>query len=138
MKILKIIFFSILFSSNVIAGMNYFNEDLTLYNNKELDKAKFKFEQDIVFNPKNEKSYLYLSKIFNEQKKIELEEKNLNTVILLNPKNEEATYNLAQLKLKESDFEGSKILIEKLIIFCKEYCQKSQSLKIEIENSLKK
>ena len=138
MKILKIIFFSILLSSNVIAGMNYFNEGLTLYNNKELDKAKFKFEQDIVFNPKNEKSYLYLSKIFNEQKKIELEEKNLNTVILLNPKNEEATYNLAQLRLKESDFEGSKILIEKLTIFCKEYCQKSQSLKIEIEKSLKK
>ena len=138
MKILKIIFFSILLSSNVIAGMNYFNEGLTLYNNKEFDKAKFKFEQDIVFNPKNEKSYLYLSKIFNEQKKIELEEKNLNTVILLNPKNEEATYNLAQLRLKESDFEGSKILIEKLIIFCKEYCQKSQSLKIEIEKSLKK
>ena len=138
MKILKIIFFSILLSSNVIAGMNYFNEGLTLYNNKELDKAKFKFEQDIVFNPKNEKSYLYLSKIFNEQEKKELEEKNLNTVILLNPKNEEATYNLAQLRLKESDFEGSKILIEKLIIFCKEYCQKSQSLKIEIEKSLKK
>ena len=138
MKILKIIFFSIFLSCNVIAGMNYFNEGLTLYNNKELDKAKFKFEQDIVFNPKNEKSYLYLSKIFNEQKKIELEEKNLNTVILLNPKNEEATYNLAQLRLKESDFEGSKILIEKLIIFCKEYCQKSQSLKIEIEKSLKK
>ena len=104
MKILKIIFFSILLSSNVIAGTNYFNEGLTLYNNKELDKAKFKFEQDIVFNPKNE----------------------------------EATYNLAQLRLKESDYEGSKILIEKLIIFCKEYCQKSQSLKIEIEKSLKK
>ena len=138
MKILKIIFFSILLSSNVIAGMNYFSEGLTLYNNKELDKAKFKFEQDIVFNPKNERSYLYLSKIFNEQKKIELEKKNLNTVILLNPKNEEATYNLAQLRLKESDYEGSKILIEKLIIFCKEYCQKSQSLKIEIEKSLKK
>ena len=69
MKILKIIFFLILLSSNVIAGMNYFNEGLTLYNNKELNKAKFKFEQDIVFNPKNEKSYLYLSKIFNEQKK---------------------------------------------------------------------
>ena len=138
MKILKIIFFSILLSSNVIAGTNYFNEGLIFFKNKQFDKAKFKFEQDIVFNPKNEKSYLYLSKIFNEQKKIKLEEKNLNTVILLNPKNEEATYNLAQLRLKESDFEGSKILIEKLIIFCKEYCQKSQSLKIEIEKSLKK
>ena len=138
MRILKIIFLSILVSSSALAGTNYFNEGLTFYKNKEFDKAKFKFEQDIVFNPKNEESYLYLSKIFNEQEKKELEEKNLNTVILLNPKNEEATYNLAQLKLKESDFEGSKKLIEKLIIFCKDYCQKSQILKIEIEKSLKK
>tara|TARA_B000000475_G_scaffold134890_1_gene108769 strand:- start:74 stop:430 length:357 start_codon:yes stop_codon:yes gene_type:complete len=118
--------------------MNYFNEGLTFYKNKEFDKAKFKFEQDIVFNPKNEKSYLYLSKIFNVQENKELEEKNLNTVILLNPKNEEATFNLAKLKLKESDYKESKNLIDKLIIFCKNYCEKSQTLKIEIENSLKK
>ena len=138
MRILQIILLLILISNNALAGANYFNEGLIFYKNKELDKAKFKFEQDIVFNPKNEKSYLYLSKIFNEQKKIELEEKNLNTVILLNPKNEEATYNLAQLRLKESDFEGSKQLIEKLFIFCKNYCQKSKKLKIEIEKSLNK
>ena len=138
MKLLKIIFFLFLTSSNLLANTTYFNEGLIFYEKKEFDKAKFKFEQDIVFNPKNEKSYLYLSKIFNEQKKKKLEEKNLNTVILLNPKNEEATYNLAQLKLKESDFEGSKQLIEKLLIFCKNYCQKSQKLKIEIEKSLKK
>tara|TARA_B100000401_G_scaffold158615_1_gene105964 strand:+ start:649 stop:1065 length:417 start_codon:yes stop_codon:yes gene_type:complete len=138
MRLLKIIFFIFLFFNNLQAGPNYFNEGLTFYEKKELDKAKFKFEQDIVFNPKNEKSYLYLSKIFNKQEKTELEEKNLNTVILLNPTNEEATYNLAQLKLKESDFDGSKKLIEKLLIFCKDYCQKSNTLKIEIEKSLKK
>jgi len=138
MRLLQIIFFVFLFFNNLQAGPNYFNEGLTFYEKKELDKAKFKFEQDIVFNPKNEKSYLYLSKIFNKQEKTELEEKNLNTVILLNPTNEEATYNLAQLKLKESDFDGSKKLIEKLLIFCKDYCQKSNTLKIEIEKSLKK
>ena len=138
MRLLKIIFFVVSIFNNAHAGANYFNEGLVLYENEEFDKAKFKFEQDIVFNPKNEKSYLYLSKIFNVQEKKELEEKNLNTVILLNPKNEEATYNLAQLRLKESDFEGSKQLIEKLLIFCKNYCQKSQKLKIEIEKSLKK
>ena len=138
MRLLQIIFFVFLFFNNLQAGPNYFNEGLTFYEKKELDKAKFKFEQDIVFNPKNEKSYLYLSKIFNKQEKTELEEKNLNTVILLNPTNEEATYNLAQLKLTESDFDGSKKLIEKLLIFCKDYCQKSNTLKIEIEKSLKK
>ena len=138
MKLFKITSFLFFVCTGLLASTNYFEEGLELFQKKEFSKAKFKFEQDIVFNPKNAKSYLYLSKIFNEQKKKELEEKNLNTVILLNPKNEEATYNLAQLRLKESDFEGSKILIEKLIIFCKEYCQKSQSLKIEIEKSLKK
>ena len=81
---------------------------MQFYNKKEFDKAKFKFEQDIVYNPKNEKSYLYLSKIYNFQKNKELEEQNLNTVILLNPKNEEAIYNLAKLKLKKSDYQKVK------------------------------
>ena len=138
MRLIIIIFFLNLVSSNVLASTNYFNEGLIFYEKKEFDKAKFKFEQDIVFNPKSEKSYLYLAKIFNKQKKRELEENNLNTVILLNPKNEEAIYNLAQLRLKESDFSGSKKLIDKLLIFCKNYCQKSQQLKIQIKNSLTK
>ena len=111
---------------------------MALFEKKEFDKAKFKFEQDLVFNPKNEKSYLYLSKIFNVQKKRKLEEQNLDTVILLNPKNEEAIFNLAKLKLEKSDFEESKKLIDQLLVFCKNYCQKSKELKIEIEDSLKK
>jgi len=138
MRLLKIISFLVLTSNTVFAGTNYFNEGLVFYEKKEFDKAKFKFEQHIVFNPKNEKAYLYLSKIFHAQEKKELEEKNLNTVLLLNPKNEEAIYNLAQLRLKESDFGRSKELIDKLLIFCKNYCEKSQKLKIQIENSLKK
>ena len=138
MKLFKICFFLILIPNILFASTDYFKEGLKLYKKKEFNKAKFKFEQDIVFNPKNAKSYLYLSKIFKAQEKKELEEKNLNTVLLLNPKNEEATYNLAQLRLKNSDFEGSKILIDRLIVFCKKYCEKSQKLKIQIENSLKK
>ena len=74
--------------------------------------------------------------IFRRKKK--LEEANLNTVILLNPKNEEAIYNLAILKLEESDYKKSKKLIEQLLVFCETYCQKSKKLEIEIENSLKK
>ena len=82
------------------AKSQYFEAGLDLYNNKQLEKAKLKFEQDIVFNPKSELSYLYLSKIFHKQNKAKLEEQNLETVMLLNPKNEEAIYNLAKLKLK--------------------------------------
>ena len=138
MKLTKIIFIFTLLSSNLIAKSNYFSEGLLYYEKKDFDKAKFKFEQDIVFNPKSEKSYLYLSKIFNSQEKEELEEKNLNTVILLNPKNEEATYYLASLKLRKSDYKGSKDLVDKLLVFCENYCNKAQNLKIKLENSLKK
>ena len=138
MRLIKILIFFILITGNVFASADYFNEGLVLYKNNEFDKAKFKFEQDIVYNPKSEKYYLYLSKIFNKQKKKELEKKNLNTVILLNPLNEEAVYNLAKLKLNESDFAGSKKLVKKLINFCNIYCKKSEDLLIEIEKSLKK
>ena len=75
MRLIKILIFFILITGNVFASADYFNEGLVLYKNNEFDKAKFKFEQDIVFNPKSEKSYLYLSKIFNKQKKKELEKK---------------------------------------------------------------
>ncbi len=138
MKLLKIIFFLILIPSNLLANTDYFSQGLIFYKKNDLDKAKFKFEQDLVFNPKSEKSYLYLSRIFNIQKKKELEEKNLNTVILLNPKNEEAVFNLAKLKLDQSDYKGSKKLVEQLLSFCKDYCQKSTQLKIQIDNSSKK
>jgi len=138
MKLLKIIFFIILIPSNLSANTDYFSQGLIFYEKNDLEKAKFKFEQDLVFNPKSEKSYLYLSRIFNIQKKKELEEKNLNTVILLNPKNEEAVFNLAKLKLDQSDYKGSKKLIEQLLNFCKNYCQKSTQLKIQIDNSSKK
>ena len=135
-----IIFVSILIllPNLTFAKMNYFSEGLKYFKNKEFDKAKFKFEQDIVFNPKNEKAYLYLSKIFNSRENKDLEEKNLKTVILLNPRNEEATYNLAKLKLESSDYKQSKELNEKLISLCKKFCIKSKKLKIEIENLSKK
>ena len=91
---------------------NFLDQGISLFEKKKFDKSKIFFEKDIVFNPKSEKSYLYLSKIFNKQEKKDLEEKNLNTVILLNPRNEEAVFNLAKLKLEKSDFSESKKLIE--------------------------
>ena len=129
--VLVFIFFN---TNNLFANTNFFNDGLVFYEKKEYDKAKFKFEQDIVFNPKSETSYLYLSKIFNKQDKKKLEEKNLNTVMLLNPENEEAIYNLAILKLSYSDYKKSKQLNKKLKSICKEFCDKSDQLKIEIEN----
>ena len=109
-----------------------------MFNNAKFIEAKFKFEQDIVFNPKNELSYLYLSKIFKNLQKKDLQEQNLNTVILLNPKNEQAIYNLAKLKLDSSDYKKSKELNKKLISLCVKLCNESKKLNIEIENLSKK
>ena len=135
-----LLYAAILFSlsSNLFAKPEYTKDGIDLYNENKLEDAKFKFEQDIVFNPKSELSYLYLSKIFNKQDKKSLEEKNLNTVILLNPKNEEAIYNLARLKLTSSDYKKSKELNKKLKLICSKFCSKSNQLKIEIENLSKK
>ena len=57
---------------------------------------------------------------------------------MLNPKNEEAVFNLAKLKLETSDYKKSKELNESLSSFCKKFCEESQKLKIEIENLSKK
>ena len=136
--LLKIVFIFFIFSGNLIAKSDFFREGVILFNEKKFEEAKFKFEQDIVFNPKSELSYLYLSKIFNKQENKNLEEQNLNTVMLLNPKNEEAIYYLAKLKLSVSDYNKSKELNKKLKIICSIYCDKSDKLKIEIENLSKK
>ena len=140
MKI-KLIFISIVLSllpNFMLASADFFGEGLILFKKNELNKAKFKFEQDIVFNPKSELSYLYLSKIFNKQDNKDLEEQNLKTVMIINPKNEEAIYNLAKLKLKESDYKKSKELNERLLSICNNFCSQSNKLKIEIENLSKK
>ena len=42
----------IYFTYNLIANTQYFQEGINLFKNKKFEEAKFKFEQDIVFNPK--------------------------------------------------------------------------------------
>ena len=137
-KTLSIITILFLIPNFLFAKSEFFEEGINLYNKKKFDDAKFKFEQDLVFNPKNELSYLYLSKIFNKQDKKELEEQNLKTVMLINPKNEEAILNLAKLKLSNSDYQESKELNKKLKLICNNFCKQSDQLKIEIENLSKK
>ena len=138
LKLYTLLFISLLYPKFLFANTQYFKEGIKLYNKNKFEQAKFKFEQDIVFNPKSEISYLYLSKIFKNLDKRDLEEQNLKTVILLNPKNEEAIYNLAKLKLEASDYQRSRELNDRLILLCNEFCNKSKKLKIEIENLSKK
>jgi len=137
-NLLKVIFVYLFFVNSLNAKTEYFQEGINLFNLNKFDDAKFKFEQDIVYNPKNELSYLYLSKIFNKQDKRELEEQNLNTVMLLNPNNEEAIFYLVKLKLSSSDYKKSKELNKKLKLICNNFCGQSNKLEIEIENLSKK
>ena len=135
---LKLALIFLFLPNKLMANNIYFDEGLKLFNSEKFEEAKFKFEQNIVFNPKSEISYLYLSKIFKNLKNKNLQEKNLNTVILLNPKNEEAIYNLAKLKLETSDYQKSKELNNRLNSICEKLCDQSKKLKIEIENLSKK
>ena len=137
-KIFLILFTLSFAQSNLLAKTEYLQKGIDLYNKKKFEAAKFKFEQDIVFNPKSELSYLYLSRIFNKQEKKNLEEQNLNTVMLLNPKNEEAIYYLAKLKLLNSDYEKSKELNKILKSICNNFCDQSNKLETEIEDLSKK
>ena len=69
LRFFKTIIIIIILSSELQANTKYFEDGLNLFNKKKFDEAKFKFEQDILFNPKSEMSYLYLSKIFKKKKK---------------------------------------------------------------------
>ena len=122
----------------ISAGMtiqsNYFEEGMKLYQKKKFEKSKILFERDIVFNPKNERSYLYLAKISNQNENEQNEELNLNNVLILNPKNDEAIYMLILLKIKQYDYDQAKQLIKDFDLVCKSFCSK----KTEIEKKFSK
>ena len=114
-----------------------FEKGKKLFDNKKYIDSKFYFEKDIVFNPKSENSYLYLAKIFKQEEKNKLEENNLNTVLLLNPKNEEAIYLLTLLSIKKSNFSKAKKLISTLASVCKEFCSSQKELMKKLDSAQK-
>ena len=132
----SLIFFNFNYIS-VNAKSSYFNDGKKLFDNKKYKDSKFYFEKDIVFNPKNENSYLYLAKIFKEEDNDNFEKNNLNTVLLINPKNEEAIYLLTLLNIKESNYSKAKELISTFNLVCKKMCSSTLDLQLELNNSLK-
>ncbi len=126
----------LIFFTSLNAEISNYQKGKNLFKEKKFDLAKFKFEQDIVFNPKNENSYLYLAKIYKFKKNDDLEETNLKTVILLNPKNEEAILNLTFLKIRKSNYSESKKLIKTFKKICKNLCEQSSNLQNQLDNIL--
>jgi len=112
--LIKIFFIYVVLNASVQAlQSDYLSKGIELFKKKKYEKSKILFEKDLVFDPKSEKSYLYLAKIFKEKDNDEEQEVNLNNVLLLNPINDEAIYLLTLLKIKQSDYNQAKELIDK-------------------------
>ncbi len=113
---------------------NFFDEAKKLYNKKKYEESKFLFQRDIVFNPKKAESYLFLAKIFKIEENLNEEEKNLNTTLLLDPKNEEALYLLMDIEIERSNFTKVKKLKEKFEKVCLSLCTKISSIDEKLKN----
>jgi tetratricopeptide (TPR) repeat protein len=129
--LIKILFVYFFITLNAYAkdSDSFFKEGKELYEKKKYEKSKIFFQKDIVFNPKSERSYLYLAKIFNQNKDDQKEEMKLNNVLLLNPSNDEAIYMLIMLKIKQSDYDKASKLIERFNLVCNSFCSKKTEIK---------
>ena len=134
LKIIILFLIIINFNNIIHAQENFFNEAKKKFDDKKLEDSKFLFYRDIVFNPKNAKSYLYLAKIFNLEENQKEEEKNLNTSLLLEPKNEEAMYMLMNIELKKSNFSEVKRLKKNFLLICLNLCEKIKIIQKSLEN----
>ena len=123
----------IIITSSAAVQPAYLEKGIQLFEKEKYDESKILFERDIVFNPMSEKSYLYLAKIFKKNENDEEQEMNLNTVLLLNPQNDEAIYMLTLLKIKQSDYEQTKDLINKFTLVCKSFCSKEEEMRKKFE-----
>ena len=132
-----ILFFNLTFMVNA-EKLSFFEEAKELYEKEEYDDSKFLFQRNIVYNPKDSESYLYLAKIFkNEENNSELE-KNINTVLLLEPKNEEAMYLLIDIELQRSNFSKAEELSEDFKKICSNLCDKIASINKRLKQFEKK
>ena len=124
----------IFISIEVYAKENFFDEAKNKYDEKKLEDSKFLFQRNIVFNPKDAKSYLYLAKIYNSEENERKEIKYLKTTLLLEPDNEEAMYMLIDIELKKSNFSEVKKLTKNFIIICSSFCDKTKSINERLKN----
>jgi len=129
-----LIIFLFLPSNSVASNRNIFEDAKIYFEKKDYSQSKFLFQKFLVFNPKDYLSYLYLAKIFKEEDNENETEKNLNTTLLLNPKNEEALFMLIELQLERSNFSKAKELNEKFLLICSKLCNNKSIIVEKIKN----
>ena len=133
-KILIVIFVSLVLTTIVKAKENFFDEALKLFENKEYEDARFMLERNIVFNPKDAKSYLYLAKIYNQEKDQRKEEHNLETTLLIEPGNEEAILMLMKIALEKSNYSKVKDLSQTFVKICDKLCDENKQIQETLKN----
>ena len=77
---------------------------------------------------------MYLAKIYKFEENKKEEQKNIDTVLLLDPKNEEANYLLMEIELKNSNYTKVKELAENFSKICKKLCEKKILILKSLEN----
>ena len=133
-KLILICFIAINLTNSVIAENDFFKEGKKKYSEKKYEESKFSFQRSIVFNPKDSGSYLYLAKIYNSQDNKKEEEKNIKTVLLLDPKNEEAMYMLMEIEIGRSNYSKVKDLVENFSKICNTLCDQKTLILESLKN----
>ena len=132
-----LLFFAFCFSTFAKEN-NFFVQAKKLFEEEKFEESKFLFQRNIVYNPKDAKSYLYLAKIFKKEEDNYEEEKNLNTALLLEPRNEEAMYLLIDIELNRSNFSKVEELKNDFKKICSLLCGKISSIDSRLKEFDKK
>ena len=127
-KTLSAVFTLLVLVNFSYADENYYDQAVKEFDKKKYDEAKFLLERNIVFNPKDAKSYLYLAKIFKEKENKKEEKNNLDTTLLLDPSNEDATLRLMDIAVENSNYSEVKELSEKFVKICKNLCKENERI----------
>ena len=134
LKLFSLIVLIVSFQSNSYSKENFFEEAIKLYEKEKYEDARFLFERNIVFNPKDANSYLYLAKIYNQEEDQRKEEYNLETTLLIDPQNEEAILMLMKIALEKSNYDKVKQLSDTFVQVCKSLCDNNNEILESLKN----
>tara|TARA_X000001036_G_scaffold316842_1_gene295252 strand:- start:67 stop:516 length:450 start_codon:yes stop_codon:yes gene_type:complete len=137
-KMRKLLYLILLITLSLFTDLNakenFFNEAKNEFDKKNYEESKFLFQRNIVFNPKNAESYLYLAKIYEVEEDQKKTKKNIETALLLEPNNEEATLMLIEIELEKSNFSVVEELIRKFEVICETRCDQKSSIRDKLKN----
>ena len=133
-KLITFLYFCLFSINHALSEENFFNEALKMYQNEKYEDARFMLERNIVFNPKDAKSYLYLAKIYNHEEDQNKEEYNLETTLLIEPNNEEAILMMMKIALEKSNYTKVENLSKNFVKVCQKLCDENKDILESLAN----